>query len=216
MAQGNIILLNGTSSSGKTAIAKALQEIMDDFYIHSGLDHYLERIPRKMNVVSDGRNPAAAEGFLWIFPNGDNIVSEIRNGPAAYRLLSGMYHAAAALARTGNHVILDDVIFDPRVLKEAVQTLAEFDVLFVGVRCPLDIAQQRERERGDRTLGLVRADYDLVHAHGLYDLEVDTSILSPAECANVIKDRLLNGPPPDALRRLRRIQSEERSKTDLP
>ena len=31
MAQGNIIFLNGTSSSGKTFIVKALQEIMEGY-----------------------------------------------------------------------------------------------------------------------------------------------------------------------------------------
>ena len=48
MRQGNIIFLNGTSSSGKTVISKALQVIMDEYYIHTGLDHYLERIPERV------------------------------------------------------------------------------------------------------------------------------------------------------------------------
>jgi len=65
MEQANIIFLNGTSSSGKTAIAKALQEIMDGYYLHTGIDHFLERAPKKIHVFSDGGNPSSAEGFLW-------------------------------------------------------------------------------------------------------------------------------------------------------
>lgn len=202
MRQGNIIFLNGTSSSGKTAISKALQEIMDEFYIHTGLDHYLERIPERMNVLSNGLNPSLADGFLWIVPEGDTRVSEILIGPVGFRVLKGMYHAAAALALTGNDLILDDVIFDSEVLREAVNVLYTFNVLFVGVRCPLEVAEQRERERGDRMLGLVKSDYDRVHAHGIYDFEIDTSTLFPTECAIQIKNRLVNGPPPDAFRRL--------------
>jgi len=36
-------------------------------------------------------------------------------------------------------------------------------VLFVGVRCPLAVAEQRERERGDRLVGLARGLFDGVH-----------------------------------------------------
>ncbi len=205
MTQGNIIFLNGTSSSGKTSIAKALQEIMEGYYIHTGIDHFLDAAPDKIHASSDGINPSTAEGFLWVRSNGDNRVSELRVGPAALRLWAGMHAAAAALAATGNDVIIDDVIFDSRVLQEAVNTLYLFNVLFVGVRCPFEIAEGREQARGNRTQGLVQAHYDLVHAHGIYDLEVDTSTLTPMECAKQIKDRLENETPPDALRRLRII-----------
>ena len=205
MEQGNIIFLNGTSSSGKTVIAKALQEIMDGYYIHTGIDHYLDRTPEKIHVQSDGKKPAAAEGFLWVFPEGGKRLSEIRIGPAGFRLLKGVYHAAAALAATGNDLIIDDVVVDTRVLREAVNTLYTFNVLFVGIRCPFKVTEQREQERDDRTQGLVKAQYDIVHSHGVYDLEIDTSILTPTECANQIKDRLQNGPAPEAFRKLRNI-----------
>lgn len=33
------------------------------------------------------------------------------------------------------------------------------------------------------------------HAHGSYDLEVDTSVLSPQDCAALIAQRLADGPP---------------------
>jgi hypothetical protein len=35
-----------------------------------------------------------------------------------------------------------------------------------------------------------------------YDVEVDTSRLSPEECANAIRQRLESGPPPSAFQRL--------------
>jgi chloramphenicol 3-O phosphotransferase len=36
----------------------------------------------------------------------------------------------------------------------------------------------------------------------VYDLEVDTSVLSPEESAELIRRRLDDGPPPSAFRRL--------------
>ena len=203
MVQGNMIFLNGTSSSGKTVIAKTLQEVMDDYYIHTGIDHYLERVPEKFHMASEDKNLPVFDGLTWISPDGGKHVSEICIGPKALRLFSGMYHAYAALVTAGNNIIIDDVVFDSQVLNEAVKVLHGFRVLFVGVRCSLEVAEQREQLRGDRTLGLVKAHYDLVHSHGTYDLEVDTSILSPMECAKLIKDRLNNGPDPDAFQRLK-------------
>lgn len=203
MRKGNIILLNGTSSSGKTAIAKALQEILEGYYIHTGIDHYLERIPEKFHVISDGKTPAVADGIMWVYPEGDTRLAELRLGPAGINLVKGMYHAVAALADEGNDLIIDDVIFDPRALREAINVLHEFNILFIGVRCPLEIAKKREKERGDRTLGLVEAHYDIVHSHGVYDLEIDTSVLTPTEGASQIKDHLENGVPPTAIQKLR-------------
>ena len=205
MTKGNIILLNGTSSSGKTATAKALQEILEGYYVHTGIDHYLERIPEKFHVISDGKNPSEADGIMWVYPEGGTRLSELRLGPAGFNLVKGMYHAVAALADEGNDLILDDVIFDPTALREAVNVLSAFNTLFVGVRCPLEVAKKREQDRGDRTLGLVEAHYDIVHSHGIYDLEIDTSILTSTECAGQIKDRLQNGPPPTAIQKLRDI-----------
>jgi len=203
MEQGNIIYLNGTSSSGKSVIAKALQETLDGYYLHTGIDHYLRAAPDKFHIQSDGKNPSAAEGFLWVFPDGDGRVSEIRIGPLGFRLLKGMYQSIAALAATGTDLIVDDVVFDARVLQEAVDALHTFNVLFVGIRCPIAVAQQREKERGDRLPGLAEAHYDLVHSHGVYDLEIDTSILTPMECVQQIQARLRNGPVPGAIRKLR-------------
>ncbi len=41
-----------------------------------------------------------------------------------------------------------------------------------------------------------------VHVPGIYDLEVDTSVLSPEACAALIRQRLEAGSPPVALQRL--------------
>ncbi len=177
---------------------------MEGYYIHTGIDHFHEKAPQRIHVFSDGVNPSTAEGFLWVFPDGGNQLSEMRFGPAALRIWAGMHAAAAALAATGNDVIIDDLLLDIRILGEAANTLYTFNPLFVGVRCPLEIAEERERERGNRKQGLARF-FNNCHEHCIYDLEVDTSASTPVECANRIKARLQNGPTPDALRRLKEV-----------
>jgi chloramphenicol 3-O phosphotransferase len=153
-----------------------------------------------MIVYNDGTQPATAEGWLTVFRDG--ALTEVRIGPAGYRWIAGMYRAVAALSQEGLDVILDDVIYDPRVLETAVETLPAEGVFFVGIRCPLEIAERREQARGDRARGGARAFYHLVHAHGIYDLEVDSAQYSPFECAMQVKEGLRGRPKPSAFSRL--------------
>lgn len=197
---GHVILLNGTSSSGKSTIAQALQELMDEPYLHSGIDHFLERFPNRIIEYGDGINPARVEGWLAVF-RGDTVV-EVRIGPLGYQILGGMYRAIAALAHAGINVIVDDVIYDGHVLQLAVEALHTSNVFFVGVRCPLDVAELREQERGNRARGGARAFYELVHRHAVYDLEVDSAALTPGACALRIKQGFEATPSPGAIRQL--------------
>jgi chloramphenicol 3-O phosphotransferase len=48
----------------------------------------------------------------------------------------------------------------------------------------------------------VRLWQQAVHEPGIYDLEVDASVLSPEACANVIQQYLRHGPPPAAFQQL--------------
>lgn len=56
----------------------------------------------------------------------------------------------------------------------------------VGVRCPLAEVVRREAARADRTLGQARAQFESVHAYAGYDVEVDTSLGDPDECAALV------------------------------
>jgi chloramphenicol 3-O phosphotransferase len=216
MDQGNIILLNGTSSSGKTSIALALQEIMDSPYVYAGIDH-TPRVHKKFSAVSDGIDPATSDYFLLVYGGGSvrtetlgedgeiacsgGPITEVRLGPGALKLLAGIYRSIAGFA-AGIDVVVDDVIYDRRVLKAAVDALVDYPVLFVGLHLPLVEAERRERARGDRGPGGAAAWYGLVHAHGIYDLELDTSIASPMGCAQRIKAALESGHPRRAFRQL--------------
>ncbi|MET8976445.1 hypothetical protein ABZX85_12605 [Streptomyces sp. NPDC004539] len=81
----------------------------------------------------------------------------------------------------------------------------------VGVHCALPELERRERERGDRTPGLAARQLAQVHAHGLYDVECDTSVDGPAECARRIKDFLPRRSTPTAFERLRTSLPAERT-----
>lgn len=202
MSGGNIILLNGTSSAGKTTIAQAIQEVMETPYLLTGIDQFLmEHLPQGLIVYSDGVAPQAAEGWLAVFR--DDALAEVRIGPLGYQYLAGMYRAIAAFAGAGLNVIVDDVIYDEHVLRLAVDILPAEQVFFVGIRCPLEVAERREVERGNRAPGGARTFHPLVHRHAVYDCEVDSAADTPLGCAREIQRQMSRHSGARAFARLR-------------
>jgi chloramphenicol 3-O phosphotransferase len=190
MPFGKIILVNGTSSSGKTSIVRALQNLLEEPYLEAGIDKFIFMMPGRY-----------LDRPLW-----DDVLGLADHaGVTGHTLVSGMHHAIAALSRAGVNVIADHVLVEPAWSKECADLFADLPAYLIGVQCPLDVLEQRERSRKNRTLGQAKLQIDVIHRYSVYDLEVDTSILSPDECARRIQSRL--GEPPQALRRMRQMNS---------
>lgn len=188
MTPGKIIILNGTSSSGKTSIVRALQDILDEPFLDAGIDKFIWMLPRRY-----------LDRPLW-----DEVLGLAKEaGVVGHRLISGMHQSIAALSMAGNNVVADHVMVERAWLEECIRLFSELPVLFVGVHCALEVLEQREAGRKDRTLGQARAQYPLVHAHGVYDMEVDTSEASVEACAQQIKQRLEDGSSGDAFKCLK-------------
>ncbi len=175
MKKGLIVFLNGTSSSGKTTIARALQDKLEEPYMYVSVDDFIRMYPEK-------------------YLNPTNQAEAIILSHLIAAAVSGFQKCVASLAQSGNNVIVDHVLQEDGWLKECVVNWKDLDVLFVGVRCPLAIAEQREKERGDRDTGTAQYQFERVHKHGLYDLEVDTSVLDVSECVTRIMALINNKP----------------------
>jgi chloramphenicol 3-O phosphotransferase len=181
---GKVIILNGTSSSGKTTIAHALQEALAEPYLCLGIDTFITMMPERYASLEPSDDPAVTTFVTRTDAAGPWV--ELKIGTVARRVSHSMYWAVAALANRGNNVIFDDVMTEPDFLQEAVMALRHLHVLFVGVRCPLAVAEERERERGDRLAGMARGLLDRGHGHVTYDLEVDTAQLSVEQCVEAV------------------------------
>jgi chloramphenicol 3-O phosphotransferase len=142
------MLLNGSPSAGKTTLARAVQATAPMPLFHRSLDDFLAGyLPRYR---------AADDGTLF------------------GRVLKGYVHALADLAVAGNDIVAEAVII-PEWRELYAGALAAVPVLLVGVRCRLEVAQDRERARTDRPhVDLDVAWFDTVHDLD-YDVEVDTS-----------------------------------------
>jgi chloramphenicol 3-O phosphotransferase len=194
MAQGKIIFLNGASSSGKTVIAHTLQGILDQVYLHFSIDGFMDLLLQRY---------ISAEGGADLTPEKERALLALIPG-----IVSGFHRCTGTLASSGMNLIVDHVLQDPGWLRECVELLADQEVLFVGVHCPLEELERRETER-EREPGTARQQVEIVHHHGIYDVEVDTSSSSPMECARQVEEGLRDIARANAFRQLReRFESE--------
>lgn len=122
---GRIVLLNGVGSAGKGSIAKALQQIASEPYLHVQMDAFFDMLPASSIGHPDGVT------FETIIEGGKPLVV-IESGPIAARAFRGMRHAIAAMAGQGNNLIVDDVMLGAADAEYA-EVLASFEVFKVGV-----------------------------------------------------------------------------------
>ena len=140
--------------------------------------------------------------------------------PIIETLYAALYESIAAHSRLGLNVVVDvghhDSYSKPRhILADCARRLQGLPVLFVGVRCPIDVIMERRNAgqvgRENRYVrgtpenpvpDPVRRWQHEVHQPGIYDLEVDTSQLTPDECATTIREHLRDGPESSAFAQL--------------
>lgn len=179
-----IVILNGTSSAGKTTTAKALQELMSRPILLLGIDTFVYALPPR--YLSD---PSRwAEVFHYEYS--DDRIVRITPGSFGDRLVRGLHGAVGAAAAQGLDVVVDHVLLDRAWVRDLEEQVDGHDVVRVGVTCPLEVLEGREQARRDRTLGQARAQVEVVHRFMTYDVVVDTSTMSPQECALRIADQL--------------------------
>jgi chloramphenicol 3-O phosphotransferase len=178
------IVLNGTSCSGKSSIAAALQELWPRPLQVTGIDTFLAGQSQRF-FATGGR---VAAGFSWIPVTIDGQPAfHVVPGPLGLGMINASHAYWAACAGAGLDQVIDDVWLvsdQPAGLRDA---LVAANTLWVGVHCPLGLAEQRERERGDRIVGTVRGQHAVVHTFRKYDVDVDSSVATPQECAEAIR-----------------------------
>ena len=169
--QTMLIILNGASSAGKTTIANALLPMLEEPRVYTGLDNILERVqpfgPEHGNFFHRLRRPFRVMRFQ---------MTEGR-----LKLFKQLHREVLSHYQMEKNVVVDTALMDPRALLDAAECFSPLGGWFVGVKPPLAVSEAWESARKDRPAGQVRRHYDLIHAHGIYDLVLITlhfSILS--------------------------------------
>lgn len=178
---GVVILLVGPSCAGKSTLAGAVQTLSREPYLIQSLDGLFAAVPDAYG----GSGEHTHEGFRYDrpAPEGGEKVLRIAYGPVGWRILEGFHRAVAAYARAGVNVVVDDMLLDMAVLEDWAFALASLPTVLVKVMAPEEELLRREQARTRRsTPGLAQGHFDL-HQAIVADLDIDTSLSSPAEAA---------------------------------
>lgn len=191
MAPGNIILLNGAASAAKTKIIAVLQSVLNTPYLYTSFARFSSGIP----------NLDPSKRARWAKNQGQTFLAQPlkQSSPLGGQLITGMHQTIAVLAHLGHHVIVDHTSCDSRWLRECAELFCELPTFFVGVLSSPIMLEPQARGSANHTYDQGQAQLTAVHIPGVYDLELDTALFSPLECAMQIKHRMQAGPPSVAM-----------------
>jgi chloramphenicol 3-O phosphotransferase len=172
-----VIVLNGASSSGKSSIALELQGLLPRPFLTFGVDTLVAALP----PASSAHEPGIAFGS-------DGVVAV---GGHFRQLEHAWYQGLAAIARDDVGMIIDEVFLGGRESQDRLRSALDgLRVVWVGVRCDLEVAVAREAARPERTQGMASSQAMIVQDGVKYDLQVDTTTSTALECATTIADYL--------------------------
>ena len=183
-----IIFLNGSSSSGKTSISKAIQYLIDQPFLTLGVDTFIAMMPHK--YLSYGEK--SQEGcFFEKGRNHHGITVSCNSGPFGDLVFKTAIDVVKIMADNGLNLIIDEVIWSDARINKYKTILAKHSILFVKVFCERHSSQERELLRGDREIGLSNDQIDKINSIKFqYDLEINTDVLSSFEAAKEIVNKL--------------------------
>ena len=175
------IFLTGPSSAGKTSIARELIRRLEVPYLYLSIDSYFQQYP---------------------VPIGPETVSQER----FEMLVSGFHRATFGTVSAGNFSVVDLVLRKEHWWRECAELFKGHQTMIVQVRCSLEELERRERDRGDREIGMARWQCANMANSSLCDFEVDTTRLSTTEAVDAMLVHLSTQPRPTALGNYRRAE----------
>jgi chloramphenicol 3-O phosphotransferase len=146
---GRIIVLNGTSSSGKSTLAKALRPALPATFCYYTSDQLADAGFRPLDITARGET---REAFFV-----------------------GFHRSIAAYASAGLDLLIEHIVETSEWCLSLKSLLSPYDCFWVGVHAPLKTLKEREALRGDRQDG--EAEFHLrTHNYCTYDISVDTTV----------------------------------------
>ena len=188
---GDLIILNGPSSAGKSSVVREMQKLWPRPLYAVGVDTVLTGWPEGFFLDHNESDPTKETEAL-------RIVAGLGPAPSWVPKLSDTFlvisrHALkswATMNQDGIDVIIDHCIIESTEREQAQGLLV--GAFWVGVTCDFEELIRREAVRGDRYVGFASGTSAVVHQGMNYDMVIDTTSTPPEELAQQIFDAILN------------------------
>ncbi len=159
-----VIVITGTTSSGKSSLAQALQEVLlPEVWLSFSLDSVIYTLP-----------PSLLERCN---------LEDNWQGIDGSALCSGAFACLRALVENGNAVIFDAVISHQKLADGLIQSLVGINYIHIHLHCDWENIEQRTITRGDRTLKEAKRSYEMTQHFLTADISLNTSNKSSQELA---------------------------------
>ena len=175
MNKGKIIYLNGVTSTGKTTLSKAIQQMADMNFYHMSFDMFQQMI--SMKFLNENYWKCLSEAII------------------------ATYHTAKILSDMNINVIVDGMLLEMPEFQlnykkshyEIFKSIfSDCPLLLIEVFCPLEECKKRNIERGDRGVDQSDLQNNQMAKSIEYDFSVNTLIYDSEECAKLILSKLFN------------------------
>lgn len=170
-ANTSLIVITGGSGTGKTTLARTLQErLLPEAWFHFSPDTMLYCLPRSLVERADHANDWSAIDT---------------------RLTSHLAHACVHEAlRSGARVVFDCVVMSERRAGELLDAFADLDPFLVGTTSAWHELLRRTQARGDRTLPEVQRGFETSGRFLEADCVLDTTARAPTSLADELLERM--------------------------
>ncbi len=210
---GQILIVNGTSGSGKSTTCEMFVQRQKDFWLLHGIDHFRSgTFPARFGH----HGPRSHEG-IHVEPIRQADPEEPLRcifGENGLRAFAAFREWIVAASRDGCNSAVDHLLMvDPPLLQDLVQRIEGLPFLMVTLKPPFEVLEHRIAERQntkplpteflgddaaakavDRLNRLRSWFYDAVGASEVADIVLDTSVLAPHEICEAVEARLAVGP----------------------
>ncbi|RUR13889.1 hypothetical protein [Legionella sp. km772] len=195
MKTGKLIILNGSSSCGKTSTCRALQDLFEEQFILLGLDVYSQATPPKQNNMST-IEPSYFTARKYIQEGLEYY--DIATGPLLDKVIFTSYRSISAYLDAGINVVSDQLFWSSKWFRSALDVFIPYHVFYVGMFVSDEEGVRRELQRSSnagsddivgngRPGGWNRTSAIMTHENMIYDFSIDNTHLSIAKTAQEIK-----------------------------
>lgn len=187
---GKVIVINGPSACGKSSIQKKIQEFADEPYVRLGIDQLFDNILPDYyglgEIEPKGKFDTKDIRYVSTIEINQKPAIKLHIGSEGRKIIKAMHYSIAEYAKHGNNVVVDYIQYEADWLPELREALSGLDVLYVGIKYPLEAIEKREQSRSTSPTGHARSHYATVHDGFTYAIEITDPTLTAEQIAMLI------------------------------